>query len=370
MKRRNKTIFDKDGSSIDDPFLSYIKGYSRLEAASRDSMGLFNETMFIRNSLFPLRDVPVSDRPGYITHERDYFSFECDNLTIKEDLEKYFTDKYSRYRDNLYGNGDDLGGFLNMIAYQLMVTGISFYRTCWDEIDVKSNKYVLPVDFDYLRDSTMKIKKRNGHIAEYLQKYSIITYYFTNKNYFKGYGDKEIPRKVSFLPEEVFYCKYPISSDSPAKASLKYLKQIKKFWDFGLDKAKSGADPDDHALSVEKTRYVAYADENRKYDLAKSKIRTIFHYLTEGNNLKMTQYYDVYRVMRYKKFLNTMRSYLIHEFNRQVMKVVAKKNNFDSVPKLRYDGFLTNKELDAAFDAYKKGELSFDVLIESAIKKA
>jgi len=370
MKRRNKTIFDKDGSSIDDPFLSYIKGYSRLEAASRDSMSLFNETMFIRNSLFPLRDVPVSDRPGYVTHERDYFSFECDNPTIKDDLEKYFTDKYSQYRDNLYGNGDDIGGFLNMIAYQLMVTGISFYRTYWDEIDVNSNKYVLPADFDYLRDSTMKIKKRNGHIAEYLQKYSIITYYFTNKNYFKGYGDKKIPRKVSFLPEEVFYCRYSISSDSPAKASLRYLKQIKKFWDFGLDKAKSGADPDDHSLSVEKTRYVAYADENRKYDLVKSKIRTIFHYLTEGNNLKMTQYYDVYRVIRYKKFLNTMRSYLVHEFNKQVMEVVAKKNNFNSVPRLRYDGFLTNKELDAAFDDYKKGRLSFDDLIETTIKKA
>lgn len=370
MKRRNKTILDKDGSSIDDPFLNYIKGYSRLEAASRDSMSLFNETMFIRNSLFPLRDVPVPDRPGYITHERDYFSFECDNPIIKDDLEKYFTDKYSRYRDDLYGNHDDFGGFLNMIAYQLMITGISFYKTYWEEVDIKNNKYVLPVDFDYLRDSTIKIKKRKGHIAEYLQKYSIITYYFTNKNYFKGYGDKEIPRKVSFLPEEVFYCKYPISSDSPAKASLKYLKQIKRFWDFGLDKAKGGADPDDRALSVEKTRYVAYADENRKYDLAKSKIRTIFHYLTEGNNLKMTQYYDVYRVIRYKKFLNTMRSYLVHEFNKQVMEVVAKKNNFNSVPRLRYDGFLTNKELDAAFDDYKKGRLSFDDLIETTIKKA
>lgn len=370
MRRRNKNIFDKEGSSIDDQFLTYIKGYSQLEAASRDSMSLFNETMFIRNTLFPLRDVPVTDRPGYITHERDYFSFECADQTIKDDLEKYFIDKHSQYRDHLYGNGDDLGGFLDMIAYQLMVIGVSFNRTYWDEIDINKSKYILPVDFDYLRDSTMKIKKRNGHIFEYLQKYSIITYFFTNRSYFKGYGDKEIPRKVRFLPEEVFYCKYPISNDSPTKASLKYLKQTKKFWDFGLDKARSGADPDDHMLSVEKTRYVSYADENRKYDLAKSKIRTIFHYLTEGNNLKMTQYYDVYRVIRYKKFLNTMRSYLVHEFNRQVMEVVAKKNNFELVPKLRFDGFLTNKELDTAFDAYKKGELSFDDLIETTIKKA
>lgn len=370
MKRRNKTIFDKDGSSIDDSFLSYIKGYSKLETVSRDSMSLFNETMFVRGALFPLRDIPVSDRPGYVAHERNYFSFECENQDIKNDLENYFISKHSYYRDHLYSNGDDIGGFLEMIAYQLMVTGVSFYRTYWDEVDIKNNKYMLPVDFDYLRDSTMKIKKINGCITEYLQKYSIITYYFTNKNYFKGYGDKEIPRKVSFLPEEVFYCKYPISNDSPTKASLKYLKQTKKFWDFGLDKARSGADPDDHMLSVEKTRYVSYTDENRKYDLAKSKIRTIFHHLTEGSNLKMTQYYDVYRVIRYKKFLNTMRSYLVHEFNKQIMEVVAKKNNFDSVPKLRYDGFLTNKELDASFDAYKKGELSFDDLIETTIKKA
>ena len=370
MKRKNKNIFDKKGSSVDDPFLSYIKGYSKLETVSHDSMSLFNETMFVRGALFPLRDVPVSDRPGYVTHERNYFSFECENPEIKIDLENYFVSKHSQYRDHLYSNGDDIGGFLEMIAYQLIVTGVSFYRTHWDEVDIENNKYVLPVDFDYLRDSTMEIKKRNGHIFEYLQKYSIITYFFTDKNYFKGYDDKKIPRKVRFLPEEVFYCKYPLSNESPAKDSLKYLKQTKKFWKFGLDKARGGADPNDHMLSVEKTRYLTYADENRKYDLAKSKIRTIFHYLTEGNNLKMTQYYDVYRVIRYKKFLNTMRSYLVHAFNKQIMEVVAKKNSLDAVPKLKYDGFLTNKELDAAFDAYKNGELSFDNLIETTIKKA
>src|SRR3989344_4014997 len=167
-KRREK------GYVFDDSLLGYIKGYDRLEAASRNGMELSMEVDSIRHALFPLRDVPVADRPGYVTHERDYFSIECDDPVLKRDLEMYFTDRHSFYRDGLYGHGDSVGDFLEGIAWQLLITGDEFHMIEWEVVDIKVKKYLLPVDFEYLRNETMKVRRKRGSIGGYCRKYSLL----------------------------------------------------------------------------------------------------------------------------------------------------------------------------------------------------
>lgn len=351
----------------DDPFLGFIKGYDRLEAASRNAMELNNEIDAIRYALFPSREVPVTDRPGYVTHERNYFSVECDDPTLKKDLEAYFTDKYSRYRDDgLYGQGDSVGGFLEMVAWQLLVTGSEFQMIEWDEIEIKGTKYQFPVDFGYLRNETMKIIRQRGVIVGYRQKYSLFTYFKEKK--FKDWENESKPRSFEFEKDEIIYFQYPFAKKSLTAQSIKYLSAIKKFWQFGIDQSRSGVEVESRYLPLERARYTTYASEKRKYDLARAKIRTIFNYLMDTNGPKMTQFYDIYTVIRYKKFLNDMRDYLVHEFNEQVLIVVAKKNGFASVPKLVYSGFLSNEELDAALQKYKEGSLTFDEIVQQIVK--
>lgn len=354
------------GYVFDDPFLGFIQGRDRLEKASWNAMELSNETDSVRYSLFPLRDIPVADRPGYVTHERNYFSVECDDPVLKKDLEMYFTDEHSFYRDGLYGQGDVLGGFLESIAHELFVVGDSFRMIEWEEVDIKGRKYQFPVDFEYLRNETMKVIKKHGTIVGYRQKYSLFTYFKEKR--FKGWEDKEKPRSFEFGKEEVIYCMYPFAKKSPAAQSIKYLKPIKEFWQFAIDQSKSGVEVQNHYLPLERARYTTYSREKRKYDIARGKIRTIFNYLMETNGPKLTQYYDIYTVIRYKKFLNDFRDYLVQEFNEQVLAVVAKRNGFDSIPKIVYSGFLSNAELDAALQGYTDGTLTFDQIVQQVVR--
>jgi len=354
------------GYVIYDPFLGFVKGYDRLEAATRNVMELSTEVDSVRYALFPFRDVPVVDRPGYVTHERNYFSIECDDPTLKKDIEAYFTDEHSWYRDDLYGQGDSVGGFLEGLARQLFVTGDAFHMIEWEEIDIKGKKYQFPVDFGYLRNETMKVIREGRTIIGYQQKYSLFTY--LKEKRFKNWENKEKPRSFNFEKEEVIYCQYPFAKKSPTAQSIRYLRPIKKFWQFGIDQARSGVDVESRYLPLEKAWHTTYTREKRKYDLARNKIRTIFNYLMDTNGPQMTQYYDIYTVIRYKKYLNDLRDYLVREFNEQVLSVVAKKNNFASVPKLVYGGFLSNIELNAALQGYENGTLTFDNIIQKVIK--
>lgn len=361
MKRHPYKQREK-GYVFDDPFLGYITGRDEAEKVSWNAMELSSETDSIRYSLFPLRDIPVVDRPGYVTHERNYFGIECDDPVLKKDLEMYFTDEHSFYRDGLYGRGDTLGGFLESIAHELFVGGDSFRMIEWEVVDVKGRKYQLPVDFEYLRNETMKIRRKHGVIVGYRQKYSLFTYFKEKR--FKGWEDKEKPRSFEFDKDEVIYCKYPFAKKSPTMQSLKYLKPIKKFWQFGIDQSRSGVEVENHYLPIERARYTTYTREKRKYDIARGKIRTIFNWLMEVNGPRLTQYYDVYTVIRYKKFLNDFRDYFVREFNDQILTVVAKKNNITSIPKLIYSGFVSNKDLDSVLNKYADGLLSFDQIVE------
>lgn len=365
MRRRPYKRREK-GYAFNDPFLGFISGRDQLEKASWNAMELSNETDSVRNSLFPLRDVPVPDRPGYVTHERNYFSIECDDPVLKKDLEMYFTDEHSFYRDGLYGQGDALGGFLESIAHELFVGGNSFRMIEWEEVDIKGRKYQLPVDFEYLRNETMKVRREYGAIVGYQQKYSLFTYFKEKR--FKEWGDEAKPRSFEFEKDEVVYCRYPFAEKSPTAQSLKYLKPIKKFWQFGIDQSKSGVEVENHYLPLERARYTTFAREKRKYDIARGKIRTIFNYLMETNGPRLTQYYDIYTVIRYKKFLNDFRDYLVREFNEQVLAVVVKKNGFPSAPKVVYRGFLSNAELDAALQGYQEGTLTFDQIVQQVVK--
>ncbi|MGK2848705.1 MAG: hypothetical protein ACSLEX_01405 [Minisyncoccota bacterium] len=361
---KSLTKFQKRKSrSIEDPFLSYIKGFSGLDNLVRDITDLHKETFYIRNSLFPLQR---SSRSVASNTEATFY-VECEDSVVKNDLSSYLFDKYSRYRDSLYGNGDDLGSFFGTYASELMIKGIFFSEVVWDSIDIDGRTYILPVDFSYIHPSTMGFVRKNSKIVGYKQVYSIITSFLRRKDY--SYKDLIKNRKVTFSTDEIFYGCYPFSLHSPTRESKKLLKAANRFMEFSLDTATAGAYPENHQLNIERAKYKSVKLEKVKATVARSKIRKIFNYIPEAGELKITEYYDIFTVIRYRKFLNKMRDYMISEFNKQVISEILRKNNLSVKATLKYKGFLNNIEINKAFDAYKNGSLSSQDLIKEIVEK-
>lgn len=355
--RRTKRPFDsgKSGSHIDDPFKSRIKGYNRRHAAAYNSMDLYIEVDRVKNDLFPPRTVPAST-PGYVRYETDYFEVIHPNKKLKDTLERYLL---SRHPD-IYGHSHDLAGFLEIISGSLLIDGRVFHRIDWQEVGVEGRKYVLPSNFRYLRTSTVRPKRRFGQIVGFKQRYSIIAKMLQTLYALK---DSE------FNATDVLYLKYPFDKYSPVQRSLKYLKAVHKFWNYGLEQSQANAEPNNYSLEVEKARYGNYAIEKRAYDITRAKIRGEFNYLIDS--AKLTSFYDIYSVIKYKKFLNDFRYYFIKQFNKQVLEVAAKKNGWKTTPKLELkEGLLLdNPKLDEYLRQYSSREIDFDTVVELAIKQ-
>lgn len=248
---------------------------------------------------------------------------------------------------------------MEFLGYGLLIDGKVFYALDWGKVDLNGMSYILPRGLHYLRTSTVRITKRFGRIAGFKQRYSIVTrirqkYYHLNSRDFSAHG--------------VLFLQYPFGRLSPVERSLKYLPQIKKFWDFTLNQSRASSDPTNYSLPIEKSRHTTYAQEKRKHDLVRAKIRGEFNYLID--NVRLTEYYDLYTVVRYKRFLNDFRAYLLDEFNKQVLGRIATKNNWQSAPILQIkDGiFLDNKTIGDYFQKYCAGEINIDTFIGRVIK--
>ena len=62
-----------------------------------------------------------------------------------------------------------------------------------------------------------------------------------------------------------------------------------------------------------------------------------------------------------------MRAYLVDEFNKQILNIVTEKNGLPKM-QIRYQGFITNADLDTAFKDYASGTLSREDIIEKVIR--
>lgn len=354
----NSKATDFRGAHLEDALLSYMKGYSVREKAARDSMGIYLEVDRVSHSLFPVLQKPAS-KPGYITYHHDYFEIEAKDKTLKANLEEYFLDEYRRWDKKIYGHAHTLADFFEFIFRQIIVDGVVYYTFNWKNIDISNKKYYLPEGFYYLDPSTVSPRYKDSKIVGFEQKYSWWT--ILTSTYFE-FCDRD------FKKDQVLLVKYPLGSNSPAQESLKYLPRIKYFWNFGLQQSQASLEPQNHSLDLEKTRYKTYQNEKREYDITRTKIRRNFYYLYE--NVHLTSYYDVYTVVRYRKYLNDMRDLFVTQFNEQVLKRIFRKSKLKEVPRLAIKKglFMDNVTIDSYFDQFKNKQISVDVFVEKVIK--
>ncbi|MBU0478400.1 hypothetical protein KKC91_07525 [bacterium] len=334
----------KKGYWFDDPFLSYIKGYTEINKATRDVIQLHNEIETTRLSIVPL-------------HEEDKFLVVHPNPNIQKVLHNHFFNKY-QYRRNIYGQAHDFGQFLQFIAYSLLTDGLVFYAIDWDKEEIDKQIFTLP-KFRYLSTATMNIRQI-GKSRKYIQEYSLL-FWLSNKHN----EGKRYQRSFVFNSNEVFYLRYHFSKESPTKQCLKYIPQLERFWGETMLRYKAIANPEDISLAAEKVRYQNLDKVRRNNSLLRAKVRGIFN--CPERDLKYTSYYDVYQVVKQKKFLNDFRCYIIDEFNNQIMKNLSELNNLSIIPLIKEQGIMTNKELDEWHQKYTSGEITLDNFISKVI---
>ena len=345
-KRKNNAGGGCGGSHIDDPFLSYIKGHKELSEAAWDAMSLHNEIDDFALHLFPVG-------------ARKNFSLQHPDKKIKDDLTLYFVKTAYGLSDGLYGNLHELAWFLREVGRHLLIEGEAFHAIDWSDKKIEDSLYTLPLRFRYLRTSTMRVKRRHGRIIGFSQKYSWIGTLLNQRSY--GRHGWEKSRKVEFDVSDVFYTRYPFGRRSPAKRAMRYVRKVFDSWDFAMYRSKGAAHPEMHEIRVEQARFRPYNEENAKRELARGKISKIFDYLYKG---KMTQFYDVYQVVHFRKRLNDFRNYLIQQFNTQVLNVLAEKNGFKEAPKVGLSGLMTNQEIEKIHEMFKRKEVTLKQFID------
>ena len=365
MKPRKKRSEEK-GLWFTDNFKHYIKGYSALTKAVDDGLeGLRNMVDAFQYAIFPSREVPSPRHLGYVTHEHDYFHISHPNDKTKEVLESYFLDKHSRFSEGLYEGRDNLSDMFSMSLRNLLIYGKSFCAIEWQEVEISKKKYILPTSFHALDVSSTR---KSFFGSGFRQKYSLISY-FTDHQFKKLYGEDETyKRKFKFKDEEVIYFKYPFHGKSPVQRTYKLVPVLRNFWQFGINQQRTSLEPDNHTIALEKARYKTYKNKNRENLLLKSKLMTTFKNVVSPG-LNITQYYDVYTVIRYRKHLNDLRNYLVEEFNKQVLQRVAEKNEWKVVPVLSFDYFQTNTQLDQVLKDFSEQKIAVSDVINLVVNK-
>ncbi len=359
MKNRNQK-----GLWYPDFFLEYIKGYGPLGAAMRDGLEGLNKIIEgMQWSLFPSRSVPLPGYPGRTTQEHDYFHIEHPDPVIQSTLQRYFIQMRHRGADALFDNYGDLSDFFSRTMSNLYLYGKSFYAIEWGQAEMNGLQLALPKSFKHLDSLTT----RKAWLGGFVQKYSWISY-LTQDHFRERWGAPKPPRKFKFADDEIVCLEYPFGGKTPVQKTYKQVRRLRNFWQLGLDQGKANIEPDSHTFSLEKARHTIMNQAKREHDICRAKVRKEFGNTLEGD-LGITQFYDIYTVARYKKYLNALRRFYVKEFNEQVLKPIAQKNNWGVVPILTFEHFQTDEEIDQALQDFKEQKMDVNGFIAAVVKK-
>ncbi len=354
--RNRKRDYKFKGLHFHDPFFEWLRGYAKRKTTTRDAMKLSNETLNHQN-LFPLRSIPVPNKPGYVTHDYSYFRIRTRGKIIQRDMNNYFLNKYYMSRDKRIGytsQGDELGNLLNTAYAELVIHGISAYSVEWGEVNIDGKKYELPIDFSWINPATLKFNKNGEYFAS--QKYSWVSReaedYFNYENHY-------------FKREDILVFKHPTSFPvSPVGKSLKFVRDIQQWVRFSLWQGKASNEPGNHSLYLETARYKASEDVRRKESIARVRVRRIFKLPIGDYGVGLTAFYEVYSYAEYLKQLNIARDSIITSFCEQIFKEVQKRNGIASQLELEHRGFTSNSKIDNVLNRFKKRGITASDFVE------
>ena len=81
-----------------------------------------------------------------------------------------------------------------------------------------------------------------------------------------------------------------------------------------------------------------------------------------------TQYYDVWQLRKMLHFVGNIRSYLLDEFNQQVVDTILRFNDMDAPARYVCDYKLGNEDIDELFNRFAEGDIGYDEVMEEMLK--
>jgi len=323
------------GYSVSDEQLRKEKGYDLLEAMyTRNPIG-FSSINNVTASLFNLR--------------RDkHFDTVCSN----PDWQKFFSELFIAYNppEGLYGHAYDLVDFLVDVFKSILIFGKAFYSIDFAKKEHSQLGTIWTIQrIRWLPPETMSAIFINGRIQGYMQQYS------NTCNYKDLHGTR-----VDFKPDEIFFVDWVFDGVknrgiSPLMRLILDFNKMESFLKFSARYAHAMFHPEDHSYEVERARYTSWDEARKINDVSKLRIKAA---LDTINDAPMTQYYEIYHLVKSRKRLAFIREYLLNEFNVQVVDNISKKNNLTELARVKLVGYMSEGEIEALFRKFQNGQVS------------
>lgn len=306
-----------------DIYRKYIKSFFDLTKLNRSASDLIIEVQELEDFIFPYNE------------------------------EKYFLEWDINYATKVLGDFLWYRNMTKLIQYlRFMVNDIVIYWKSF--VGVKYDKdagWLLTIGSMYLLDPyTIKINKDWA----IFQIYSLVWYFLST------HIEK---RKTSIDINNIWGTWL---NKFKSNYSIKKLINLRSyFMNYTIYKSHWSLHHDDHYLPIEKSRYTSYSTQKWKYESFNLQIRRKLNlpsrsYITSEIS-QISDYYEVFTLIRAKKKALFIRQILISDFNR-ILNYINRENHVDWIL-LKTKHFFSNEDFDNVFELFKEGKVNKETAI-------
>lgn len=329
------------GYVVPDEYLRKMKGYDSLREMHRTNYVINNAVDSLRNSLFSYK-------------KQKHFEIEC----ADPDLRQLLNDTVLRQQfDGIYGQAYDLEGFLRMTLASLLVFGRCFYKIDWVEKDHNAHgKRWLIQRIRWLAVETMEVIRDNDQIHSFKQEYS------------DHCGNKSVRGTTfTFEKDEILFVEWIFDGDenkgvSPLKRLIQHSEEMGTAFEDMRLQVHAFSHPEDHSYKAERLRHTPWKEIRGELDQSRIKMQSSLGIIP---NAPMTEYYETYQFVKFRKRIARIREFLLSEFNEQIVTNIAKRNKFRESARINLIGYMSEGEIQDLFDSYKKKEITGEKLREA-----
>jgi len=326
--------------------LKGLKGYRQLGEFSTIDPTISNAVRTVRNMLFDYRHW---DQPQ--------FTIECSDPKLSSLVKREFLD--DRGDENKFGYGVyGLVDFLRSMATRTMVYGRNYIKIEWEQ-DSKSDKYWHVSRFIWMFPGDIKlIQPRNGPV----------TYQWWHRE--ETFNPQSPIVEERLAAEDIITTTWIFDGaeklgESPIKRVIGYYWEGIRYHTETLAYMYSWANPGDKRFWVERARRIDLKkalENQRKRQLLMTKELGVPELYPPP---PMTEFYEVYYFLKFRRRLAEIRKYVLDQFNEQVIKRFAIKNGYTDEARIAEVGYLSEIEIDSLLAQFTAREITKDEVFKS-----
>jgi hypothetical protein len=343
---RDPSQFDTQGLPRPGDSLKGLKGYRQLGELSAIDPTISNAVRMVRNMLFDYRH---RDQPQ--------FTVECSHPELSSLIRREFLDK--RGDEDKFGYGVyGLENFLRSMAAQTMVYGRNYIKIKWEH-DNKPDKHWHVKRF---------IRMFPGDIKLIHPRNTPVTFQWRHREEMSNPRSPIVEERLA--SEDVIATTWIFDGteklgESPIKRVTRYYWECVRYYTVTLAYMYSWANPDDKRFWVERARYIdlkkALENHRKRQLLMTKELGVPEMYPTPS----MTEFYEIYYFLKFRRRLVEIRKYVLNQFNEQVIRRFALKNGYDDEARIAEVGYLSISEIDSLLTRFTAREITKDEVLKS-----